>query len=109
MVGNKPKAAAQKSAKSVTLPDTVKPEDRMDHTAIINAFKGLLAAENRLQDPLDEIQLIFEKLTRWKMGFTPKGPNGEPPGPEAQEEFVSNTLKPDKGSKLKIHNIKTAT
>lgn len=44
-----------KSAKSVTLPDTVHAKDKMDSTKIIQAFKGLLACENRLQDPLDEI------------------------------------------------------
>ena len=32
-----------------------------------------------------------------------------PGGPEAQEEYVSGVMKPAKGSKLKIHNIKTAT
>jgi hypothetical protein len=40
--------AQKKSAKSVTLPDTVKPEDRMDAKAIIKAFNELLACENRL-------------------------------------------------------------
>jgi hypothetical protein len=32
-----------------------------------------------------------------------------PGGPEAQEEYIAQAMKPAKGSKLKIHNIKTAT
>jgi hypothetical protein len=39
--------------------DTVKPEDRMNSADVIAAFKELLACENRVQDPIDDIQLIF--------------------------------------------------
>jgi hypothetical protein len=37
-----------KSAKSVTMVDTVKPEDRMNSEQVITALKQLLACENRV-------------------------------------------------------------
>jgi len=37
------------------MPETIKPEDRMDSKSIIAAFKLLLATENRVQDPIDDI------------------------------------------------------
>jgi hypothetical protein len=48
MTGSPLKKQATKSAKSVTMVDTVKPEDIMNSTEIIKAFKELLACENRV-------------------------------------------------------------
>jgi hypothetical protein len=100
MTGSPKKQQTVKSAKTVTMPETVKPEDRMDSKSIIDAFKLLLATENRVQDPIDDIQLIFQKIQEWKEKMAPEGK-------DAQEKYVAKCMKPKPGAKLKLHNIKT--
>jgi hypothetical protein len=41
-------------------------KDRMDAKGTIFYLKELLACESRVNDPLDDIQLIFEKIQTWK-------------------------------------------
>jgi hypothetical protein len=41
------------------MPEMVKAEDKMDSAMIIKAYKDLLSCENRIQDPIDDIQMIF--------------------------------------------------
>ena len=57
--GKQASPAKKKPTKSLTMPEMVKPEDRMDSNMIINAYKSLLSCENRIADPIDDIQLIF--------------------------------------------------
>ena len=57
--GKQASPAKKKPTKSLTMPAMVKPEDRMDSNMIINAYKSLLSCENRIADPIDDIQLIF--------------------------------------------------
>lgn len=58
--------AAKDSGNSLTILDTVRPQDRLTHEEVINYLKGLLQCENRVQDPIDDIQVIFEKISAWK-------------------------------------------
>ena len=46
--------------------DTVAPEDRVTHEQVIKYLKDLVTCENRVDDPIDDIQLIFEKIQAWK-------------------------------------------
>ena len=97
--GGKAKGAVQKPKEggaSVTLVDTVRPEDRLTHGEVIEHLKGLAQCENRVQDPIDDIQLIFEKIQAWKE---------KAGGSEEQERMVAAKLKHK--AKLKIHNVKT--
>ena len=38
----------------------------MDSAGTVMYLKELLACESRVSDPLDDIQLIFEKIQKWK-------------------------------------------
>lgn len=58
--------AAKTSGNTITLPMTVHEEDRMDANGTIAYLKSLLQCESRLSDPLDDIQMIFEKIQKWK-------------------------------------------
>jgi hypothetical protein len=59
-------------------------------------MKELLACEKRVEDPNDDIQAIFDKITAWKQKAGDL---------DQQEKMVAKMLKPK--DKLKIHNIKT--
>jgi len=65
----KAKGAVQKPKEggaSVTMVDTVRPEDRLKASEVIEHLKGLAQCENRVQDPIDDIQAIFQKIQAWK-------------------------------------------
>lgn len=68
------------------MPDMVKAEDKMDSAMIIKAYKDLLSCENRIQDPIDDIQMIFQKITAWKKSRAPGGL-------DAQEKYVTKSMK----------------
>ena len=41
-------------------------KDRMTSETTIAHLKALLLCESRLSDPLDDIQMIFQKISKWK-------------------------------------------
>ena len=59
-------------------------------------MKELLAVGARVEDPTDDIQAIFDKITAWKQKAGDL---------DAQEKMVCKMLKAKEH--LKIHNIKT--
>lgn len=59
-------------------------------------MKTLLAVQERIEDPTDDIQKITDKITTWKQ----KAGNLDD-----QEKMVSEKMKPKE--KIKIHNMKT--
>jgi Ca2+-binding EF-hand superfamily protein len=87
---------AKQTGNSVTLPQTVAPNDRMDAKGTVFYLKELLACESRVSDPLDDIQMIFEKIQTWKEKAGDK---------DEQEKMVAKALKPKE--RIKIHNVKT--
>lgn len=44
-------------------------KDRLNSTHVIAYLKLLLDAHRRVQDPLDDIQRIFNKILAWKKQF----------------------------------------
>ena len=97
-IGGKPGTAKPQSKEnSVTLIDTVRPEDRINPDQLIGYLKGLMKVENDVKDPLDDIKVIFDKIQAWKekMGDL-----------EEQDKCVSKKLKPL--NTIKVHNVKTA-
>jgi len=62
-------AKAKASGKTVTLVETVLPEDRLTHEEVIGFMKELIRVENIVNDPIDDIQAIFEKIKEWKDGM----------------------------------------
>jgi hypothetical protein len=70
----------------------------MDAAGTIKYLKELLVCESRVSDPLDDIQLIFEKIQTWKDKAGNK---------DDAEKMVAATLKSKE--KIKIHNVKTLT
>lgn len=59
-------------------------------------MKELLACNDRVEDPTDDIKRIFDKITAWKKK------SGDL---DQQEKMVAKVLKPS--SNIKIHNMKT--
>ena len=57
---------AKANVNSLSLVDTVRPQDRLDAQQVITYLKDLLQCEGRVQDPIDDIQAIFDKILRWK-------------------------------------------
>jgi len=74
----------------------VKPEHRINAKQLVEHLKKLLLQENRIDDPTDEIQRIFEKISIWKKKAGDL---------DEQEKMVAKRLKPIQP--LKIHNIVT--
>lgn len=94
--GGKAAVAKKEGAVTITMVDTVRPEDRLKHNEVIDHLKGLAQCENRVQDPIDDIQLIFEKIQKWKQKAGDL---------DQQEKMIVKRLKHKE--KLKIHNVKT--
>jgi len=74
----------------------VRPQDRCTSKEIVKYLQELVDCENRVQEPIDEIQAIFEKIHAWK---------AKAGDLDQQEKMVAVKLKPKE--KLKVHNIKT--
>ena len=66
---------------------------------MVDRFTALLKVEGAIGNPIDEVETIFDKITKWKKGK-------ENRDSEAQEEFIAQKLKPLEA--LSVHNIKTA-
>jgi hypothetical protein len=81
---------------TLNLVDTVNPEDRLNAKQSITYMKELLEVEKRVDDPHDDIEAIFDKITAWKKKAGDL---------DQQEKMVAKFLKPT--NKLKIHNMKT--
>lgn len=104
---------AKKSGNTVTLPMTVLPEDRMDAQGTISYLKALLMCESRVSDPLDDIEMIFEKIQKWKDTMKDESEAKKKAAKSEAEadkipdvdQLVAAALKPK--SKIKIHNAKT--
>jgi hypothetical protein len=80
----------------LNLVDTVNPKDRLNAAQSIAYMKELLACEDRVADPSDDIATIFDKITAWKQKAGDL---------DAQEKMVARVLKPKEN--IKIHNMKT--
>jgi len=50
----------------VSLDKTVNLEDRVTHEQVYECFKELFELEKTVDDPVDDIQAIFEKIREWK-------------------------------------------
>ena len=81
---------------TLNLVDTINPQDRLNAKQSINYMKELLEVEKRVEDPHDDIEKIFDKITAWKKKAGDL---------DQQEKMVAKILKPK--NKLKIHNMKT--
>jgi hypothetical protein len=69
-------------------------EDRVDASQVVQYLTELLATEQRVGDPIEEIQSIFNKVLAWK---TKMGDQF------VQSQEVSKKLR----SNVKMHNIKS--
>ena len=45
-----------------SLPDLVKKEHRLNESGVIKYLQDLITCSDKLQDPLDDIQVIFDKI-----------------------------------------------
>jgi len=81
---------------TLNLVDTINSQDRLNAKQSINYMKELLEVEKRVEDPNDDIEKIFDKITAWKKKAGDL---------DQQEKMVAKMLKPK--NKLKIHNMKT--
>ena len=57
---------AAPKVETLNLVDTVNPKDRINAQQSIDYMKELLACEKRVEEPTDDIQEIFNKITAWK-------------------------------------------
>jgi hypothetical protein len=80
----------------LTLEQTVHLEDRVTPEQAYKCFTELFELEKTVDEPVDDIMAIFEKIKEWKQA------SGDL---EQQEEMVADALKPKK--KIKIHNYNT--
>ena len=66
----RPQTGVTKSGKKMKVPkslkDLVKKKDRLTHEEIISYLHDLLETAKRIQDPLDDIERIFNKILAWK-------------------------------------------
>jgi hypothetical protein len=64
---------SRKSAKQPKPPkelkDLVHKKDRLTYEEVIAYLIDLLDAQKRVQDPLDDIERIFDKIQAWKQKF----------------------------------------
>jgi len=51
---------------TLNLVDTINPQDRLNAKQSIAYMKELLLVEKRVEDPHDDIENIFDKITAWK-------------------------------------------
>ena len=96
------KSSARKTAKKPApirnLCDLVKKSDRMNHELVIDYLQSLIQCQQRLQDPLDDIETIFNKIQAWKQKFGDL---------DQQEKGVTKALRQTDLNKVEIHNAKT--
>lgn len=96
----RPGTAATNSKKKQPkeLKDLVKKKDRLTHDEVIAYLHDLLECAKRIQDPLDDIETIFNKILAWK----------EKQGDlDQQEKAVTHALKQDANNKVDVHNVRT--
>ena len=58
-------------ANNITLDQTVALADRVTHEQAYQCFSELYELEKTIEDPVDDIQTIFEKITKWKTFMNP--------------------------------------
>ena len=73
----------------------VNPQDKLTPDEVVGYLNSLLAAANKIGDPLDDIEVIFNKIQAWKQTFGNLD--------EQEKEMVKKLKCKD----LKIHNVKT--
>ena len=69
IAGNFSESPSKKGKKAPpvrSLVDLVKKQDRLNCEQVIGYLNELLAAQARLDDPLDDIEQIFNKIQAWK-------------------------------------------
>lgn len=71
-------------------------EDRVTHEQAYERFSELYELDKTIEDPVDDIQAIFEKIRIWKKAAGDL---------EQQEDMCAQALKPKK--RIKIHNYNT--
>ena len=69
--GPKPKnrpqtAVVSKKKQPKDLKDLVKKKDRLSHEEVVAYLHDLLECAKRIEDPLDDIETIFNKILVWK-------------------------------------------
>jgi len=78
----------------------VNQKDRLSSQEIIAYLKQLVQYADKIKDPVDDIQRIFNKILKWKQQFGDL---------DMQEKGVSRALRNSKKTAVKIHNVKTLT
>ena len=105
----KPMANAQTKNikdKLIKKPDLVLKEDRIDAEEMVKWVENLIDCESRVNEPQDDIKMIFDKITAWKKK------NNKNNDSEQLEAFIQKSLKIPKranGQSVRIHNAKTVT
>lgn len=94
---NSPQPGANKapSDSPAGLISLVRPEDKLTSKQVIAFLNGLIQTKNKVADPLDDIETIFNKIQKWKEAMGDL---------EEQETGVAEALKTPGVS---IHNVKT--
>jgi hypothetical protein len=68
--GPSPKKSPSKKGPQIhSLVDLVKKKDRLTCEQVVGYLQDFLATQARLQDPLDDIESIFNKIQDWKKSF----------------------------------------
>jgi hypothetical protein len=78
----------------------VNQRDRLKSKDVIAYLKKLIETASIIQNPVDDIEKIFNKILAWKRRFGDL---------DAQEKAVSKALRNHKKNAVKIHNVKTLT
>ena len=73
----------------------VNPKDKLTPDQIVDSLNSLVIASKKIGDPLDDIEVIFNKIQAWKQSFGNLD--------EQEKEMVKKLKCKD----LKVHNVKT--
>jgi hypothetical protein len=77
----------------------VQPQHRFSKDQTVNQFMSLLAMENEIKDPKDELKSIARKITIWKRNHSEDI--------DEQAEFVNVRLRKQAGQNIKVQNLAT--
>ena len=81
-----------------SLVDMINPEHKMELKETVEYLRALIKCRDRLQDPRDDIESIFDKILKWKKTLGDL---------EEQETIVARKFRNTGATQVKIHNAKT--
>jgi len=77
----------------------IQPEDKLSPQQVYEYLKSVKGIAEKIKNPLDDIELIFTKIEKWRQSFG---------NSEEQEKAIAQALKPPPEREIHMHNLKTA-